>query len=571
MSRSDRAGASSHDPLEAQRRAPLQVTPRRRAKPDVGLPPGGPSVLIVDDDEDLLSFLALGLRRAGLRTVQAASGEAALDALAVEPVGCMVADLGMPHMSGIDLVRTLRGRPDTATLPVILMTGSENGETVISALDAGADDFLTKPVRLDELVARVRAHLRTQAAWSDVVIAELRTRARAIQAIGQMALSTIPEKASEAVVTELARRIDSAFVGIYRLVGQDRLEPIASWNATDGLVLGGPLLPQARSRDIIERLRAGPWTQRITGPDPGEPSNTFWAARPDIAAGVPVYAGEDLVGLLSIGILVDSGTAPVPMLQAKLLASAIDYASVLGAVAGPAIADHRRSAREKAGLRRVLASHEFFPVFQPIVSLRTGLVAGYEALTRFTDGTPPEVRFARARAVGVGFEFELAAIDAAIVAAPPMEAGEFLAVNVSPELVMTARRLRRVLGQWSGQMVLEVTEHSPIADYEAFRRAVRRLGKVQLSIDDAGAGYASLRHIFELQPSWVKLDISMVRGIDADPLRRSLVAGLAHFAGRSGEQLIAEGVERKEEADVLLELGVEFAQGYLFGRPEPRT
>jgi EAL domain-containing protein (putative c-di-GMP-specific phosphodiesterase class I)/DNA-binding response OmpR family regulator len=528
-------------------------------------------VLVVDDDGDLGTLLVLALRRAGLEAAAATDGFEALRMIEAQPVAVVVCDVSMPGMSGLELVRTLRDRPDTSTLPIILMTGSGDGDMVLRALEAGADDFLAKPVRFEELVARVRAHLRTQAAWLDVVMAELRTRTRAIQAIGQMALSTIPEKASEAVVTELARRLDSEFVGIYRLVGQDRLEPIASWNATDGLVLGGPLLPQARSRYLIERLRAGPWTQRITGPDPGEPSNTFWAARPDIAAGVPVYAGEDLVGLLSIGILVDSGTVPVPMLQEKLLASAIDYASVLGAVAGPAIADHRRSAREKAGLRRVLASHEFFPVYQPIVSLRTGLVAGYEALTRFIDGTPPDVRFARATAVGVGFEFELAAIDAAIVAAPPMEAGKFLSVNVSPGLVMTARRLRRVLGQWSGQMVLEVTEHSPIADYEAFRRAVRRLGKVKLSIDDAGAGYASLRHILELEPAWVKLHISMVRGIDADPLRQALVAGLAHFAGRSGEQLIAEGVERKEEADVLLKLGVEFAQGYLFGRPEPRT
>jgi EAL domain-containing protein (putative c-di-GMP-specific phosphodiesterase class I) len=117
--------------------------------------------------------------------------------------------------------------------------------------------------------------------------------------------------------------------------------------------------------------------------------------------------------------------------------------------------------------------------------------------------------------------------------------------------------------------VLEVSEQVPITDYEAFRHAVRRLGKVELSVDDAGAGFASLRHILELKPAWVKLDITLVRRIETDPLRQALVAGLAHFAARSGQGLIAEGLEHRDEAAALMELGVEFAQGFLFGRPEP--
>jgi EAL domain-containing protein (putative c-di-GMP-specific phosphodiesterase class I) len=97
---------------------------------------------------------------------------------------------------------------------------------------------------------------------------------------------------------------------------------------------------------------------------------------------------------------------------------------------------------------------------------------------------------------------------------------------------------------------------------------VERYGTVELAVDDAGAGYASLRHILELRPTFAKLDISLVRGIDADELRQALAAGLVYFALRSGCHLIAEGVE-SEEAGALRRLGVEFAQGYLFGRPEP--
>jgi EAL domain-containing protein (putative c-di-GMP-specific phosphodiesterase class I)/CheY-like chemotaxis protein len=526
-------------------------------------------VLLVDDDPDLLTLMTVALERAGLRTVGAGSADAADVALSADQVGCVVADLGMPGMNGIDLVRALRSRPETSTLPFILMTGSEDTEGVIEALDAGADDFLPKPVRLDELVARVKAHLRTQAAWTQIVISELRIRAEAIRAIGQLSLSSVPEEAAQAVVGELARRIGSAFVGVYRLAGADQLEPLATWNAEDGLLLGGLALPAARSAYLVRRAREGPWAERPTGPDAGEPANPFWNARPDIAAGAPIYAGEDLVGLLSIGTVLNERTTTVPMARGRLLASAIDYASVLGVVAGPAIADRRQSTREKYELRRVLANRRFFPVFQPIVTLRTGDVVGYEALTRFVDGTQPSVRFARAAALGLGFEFELAAIEAAIAAAPRMGPDGFLALNVSPGLVVTGgKRLKRILKRYGRRIVLEVTEHVPIANYEEFRWAVTRVGDVEVSVDDAGAGYASLRHILELGASWVKLDMTLVRRIDDDALRQALVAGLAHFGQRSGQRLIAEGVERQDEAECLLSLGVEYAQGYLFGAPE---
>jgi EAL domain-containing protein (putative c-di-GMP-specific phosphodiesterase class I) len=92
---------------------------------------------------------------------------------------------------------------------------------------------------------------------------------------------------------------------------------------------------------------------------------------------------------------------------------------------------------------------------------------------------------------------------------------------------------------------------------------------VQVAVDDAGAGFASMRHILELQPSFAKLDISLVSGIDGDDLRQALAAGLNYYALRTGCRLIAEGVETQAEADTLRRLGIEFGQGYLYGRPQP--
>jgi EAL domain-containing protein (putative c-di-GMP-specific phosphodiesterase class I) len=86
-------------------------------------------------------------------------------------------------------------------------------------------------------------------------------------------------------------------------------------------------------------------------------------------------------------------------------------------------------------------------------------------------------------------------------------------------------------------------------------------------VDDAGAGFASLRHILELDPAFVKLDISLIRGIDRDPAKQALVVGMRHFARTTKCRLIAEGVETEAEAQTLTELDVRLVQGYLLGRP----
>lgn len=113
-----------------------------------------------------------------------------------------------------------------------------------------------------------------------------------------------------------------------------------------------------------------------------------------------------------------------------------------------------------------------------------------------------------------------------------------------------------------------MTEHNKVDDYDAVRRAMAQIGdRVQLAVDDAGAGFASLRHILELRPAMVKLDRSLIAGIDADPARQALVAGMVHFAGRLQFTLLAEGVETAADQATLLALGVSRAQGYLFGRP----
>lgn len=128
---------------------------------------------------------------------------------------------------------------------------------------------------------------------------------------------------------------------------------------------------------------------------------------------------------------------------------------------------------------------------------------------------------------------------------------------------------RALQGAPLARLLLEVTEHSSIGDYGLLSEALAQLRKagLRLAVDDAGSGYASFRHILKLRPDIIKLDQSLIRGIDHDPGSRALAAALITFARETGSCVIAEGVETEDELAALRVLGVGTAQGYLLGRP----
>jgi EAL domain-containing protein (putative c-di-GMP-specific phosphodiesterase class I) len=246
------------------------------------------------------------------------------------------------------------------------------------------------------------------------------------------------------------------------------------------------------------------------------------------------------------------------------------FGAVGSALLAPGILARQQRGEVRGEIEAVLRDNAFEPFFQPIVDLSTGRTVGHEALTRFHDGTRPDRRFADAAAMGLGLELESACLSAATAAASRLPGTGFLSLNVSPDMLLEPGRLRRSLSAGIPSVVLEVTEHVAIEDYAAVRVAVASISaNVRLAVDDAGAGFASFRHILELRPDFVKLDIGLVRDIDKDDVRQALVAGIVYFARKSGCELIAEGIETQAECDQLRLLGVDLGQGYLLGRPAP--
>ena len=217
-------------------------------------------------------------------------------------------------------------------------------------------------------------------------------------------------------------------------------------------------------------------------------------------------------------------------------------------------------------IRRTIEDRAFSSVFQPIISLTTSEVVGYEALTRFDSERSPELVFAEARAVGLGATLEVAVAKAALEAAEALPAGRWISLNFSPSSLIDGFVAEVVAGSLR-QVVLEITEQLPIESYSSVRGAMDDLGSLQLAVDDVGAGYAGFGHLLELSPDIVKLDLTLIRNIDQDPARQALTAGLRYFTNQTGTKIAAEGVETEAEASVLRELGFDYGQGYLFGRP----
>lgn len=300
--------------------------------------------------------------------------------------------------------------------------------------------------------------------------------------------------------------------------------------------------------------------------------NERWALTDPTAsytAYAPLRSRGALVGLLVVAGHSPPDTDPVKA-RARQLSAAVDFAAVASALLASALEEWGLTCNARAELEWVLGGGAFRPVFQPIYDVETGDVVGYEALTRFTDGAPAEPRFAEAAQVGLGLQIEAATVTAAVHGSAPLPAHAWLSVNVSPAFLLQGEYLVRAIQSCPRRLVLELTEHDPIDDYPAIRAAVDRLGPaVQLSIDDAGTGYACLNHVLSLRPEFVKLDRAWVRNIDTDPARQALVTGLEYFTSQTGARLIAEGVETNAELAVLSALRVPLAQGYLLGRPVP--
>jgi EAL domain-containing protein (putative c-di-GMP-specific phosphodiesterase class I) len=242
---------------------------------------------------------------------------------------------------------------------------------------------------------------------------------------------------------------------------------------------------------------------------------------------------------------------------ARLIAGEIDR------TAGP------RSDGEE--IQWVLDGREIRTAFQPIFDLATGTVVGAEALSRFParPERPVDQWFTAASTVGLGIDLEALAVELALEQLVRLPVTAAVWVNVSADALCSTQLWKALEGVPLTRVVFELTEHVPVDDYECVTEAIGRLRARggRLAVDDVGAGFATLRHIIRLAPDILKLDMSLVRGIDVDPVRRSLTASLIWFAAQIDAVVTAEGIETASQLEAIQGLGVAYAQGFYLALP----
>lgn len=222
-------------------------------------------------------------------------------------------------------------------------------------------------------------------------------------------------------------------------------------------------------------------------------------------------------------------------------------------------------------LEPLLAGEDTTMVFQPVLSTRTGAVVGSEALARFAGGSGRSTAqwFDDADRAGVGTALELLTARTALAQAGRLPGR--LALNFSATTLLDPGFGELFAQADPTRIMVEVSEHEQVEDYAAVADILHpwRERGLRVAVDDAGAGFASLRHVLLLVPDVIKLDVSLIHGIDVDPVRQALAEAVAGFAGRTGAQVVAEGVETAAEHAAVRATGIGLVQGWHLGAGVP--
>jgi EAL domain-containing protein (putative c-di-GMP-specific phosphodiesterase class I)/CheY-like chemotaxis protein len=526
-------------------------------------------ILVVDDHEDLTSMVRDVLETRGYEVLTANSGERGLEIAFTEHPALILLDVMMPGMDGYQVCRELQFGY-TKDIPVVFLTAKTQLASMMEANRSGASAFITKPFRVEHLVQTVRDVLRDASVYYDEITG--------LPTLAQVQVDVQRQLANHNQLGLLYVTLDGIF-GIEQLQGFEAVDEVfrvvgQKLEAAKGLLLRGDdfvsisslgnafliiLAPSREQRAIdesdVERIK-----DRLE-------KNLLGQLRQELEerllAKIQVYVGYAKLS-----------QSPKVRFRRALL-QAIDDAT-------RGIQEEREEnyTRLVSELDTVLANEQISCVYQPIVSLDDFAVLGYEVLARGPMQSQlhrPDILFDVARDQGRVEELDRVCRVMAARGGATLPDNALRFINTEPVNLFFRSRSDLFIEEFvqatpeplRSKTVMEITEKSIIDDFSHFREVVTKLREhgFRIAIDDAGSGYSGLQTIVEVEPDFIKLDISLIRHVDTSVVKQKLVRTLRDFCLDAGITLIAEGIETQEQLQTLLELQIPYGQGYLFAYP----
>ncbi len=542
-------------------------------------------ILIVDDDEDVLLIVQTILDNAGYTAILARNGREGVEKAIEAKPDLILLDVMMPELSGWEVCTTLKSAPETRPIPIAMLTVKSEIRDLITGMQVGADDYITKPFTRKKLLSTVRRLLDEKRdsppSYLTAENEEVRFRNLLFDAVTE--LPTVP-----VIVDALRDRLlDNRDMGVlYIDVEQySHIEETYGWEVFDSLLrhtartlrrMFGTIFA---TEDFVAVNRAG-----------GSDFYVFATLEggEDAAARLQRKARQvedTLRGSLDeafgarihkrIGVFVGHALLrPNPQMRIERLV----YRALGQAITIATTKEEERQTNLRETFKDILRKKRIRTVYQPIFQIETMELFGHEALTRGPLETPfesPELLFQFAGEHEATWELEQICLGSSASHYAPARAGH-LFINVEAESVAALARegpqTIAPLFAMKHPVVLEVTERSAIRDLPVFREALARLREkgFRVAIDDAGSGYASLQAIAELKPDFIKVANTLITGLRSDTIKRDVVEMLVNLARRIDAVCVAEGIETPEDLEECRLLQIPYGQGFYLGVPSER-
>jgi len=539
-------------------------------------------ILIVDDDEDVLLIVQTILDNAGYTALLARNGREGVEKAIEGKPDLILLDVMMPELSGWEVCTTLKSAPETRQIPIAMLTVKAEIRDLITGMQVGADDYITKPFTRKKLLSTVRRLLDEKRESPPSFLTAENEEMR----FKNLLFDTVTELPTVPVIVDALRDrlLDNRDMGVlYIDVEQySHIEEAYGWEVFDSLLrhtartlrrMFGTIFA---AEDFVAVNRAG-----------GSDFYVFASLDGGDDAAVRLQrkarqVEESLRGSLDeafgarihkrIGVFVGHALLrPNPQMRAERLV----YRALRQAIGVATTKEEERQTLLRETFKDILRRKRVRTVYQPIFRLETLDLFGHEALTRGPVDSAfesPELLFQFAGEQEATWELEqLCLASSASHYAPAVPGHLFINVEASSVARLPKDGPQAIAPLFSTRhpVVLEVTERSAIRDLPVFREALAELRArgFRVAIDDAGSGYASLQAIAELKPDFIKVANTLVTGLRSDTIKRDVVEMLVNLAKRIEAVCVAEGIETPEDLEQCRKLGIPYGQGFYLGVP----